>query len=266
MSFGLGGVGAFAGTLCPPQDSGMSVELRNVSKKFNIGGVQHMLFDNLNMRIGPGDRIGVLGLPKTGKTTLLKMICGTEFVYEGEIERTSRVSWPIPLADFLVGFIPVATNIRFIERLYGQKNEDFAREVAEKGDITEYLNKDLAECPRHVKTQLAFALGLGSDFDVYLFDDRLISGGKDYKDKAARLIEELGPNRALLIATGNPKEVQTYCTSVFVLNEGRAVYHADVKEGVKYFKSLQRKEDEEFDNPRDSKDAGDEDMGIDIGL
>ena len=244
----------------------MSLELHNVSKMINAGGVRHPLFENLNLRIETGDRVGILGMPKSGKSTLLRMICGTEPLFEGKIERTSRVSWPIPLSEIFASFATVATNIRFVGRIYGHVSDEFVKDIGKKGDIAEFLNTKLGDCPRHVKSQLAFALGIGMDFDLYLFDDRVVSGSKEYQEKALALVKELDPNRGLLVATSNPKEITAHCNAVFILHEAHVTHYADVKQGIKYFKSLKRDENQEFDDPRKDVEVAEEDMGIGIGL
>jgi capsular polysaccharide transport system ATP-binding protein len=214
----------------------MSVELRNVTKR--IGGGAQFLFEDLNLRIEAGERVGILGPPKSGKSTLLRLICGTEPIYDGAIERTSTVSWPIPLGDFLVTSCTVATNIRFVGRLYGNMSDDYVRRIGEIAGVSEFLNEELANCPRFVRPQLTFALGVGTEFDIYLFDDLVASGEKAFKEKATAFVQSMPASCGIVLATSLPKEVTTYCSSVFVLDGGHATHYDDVNEGVSHFKSL----------------------------
>jgi ATP-binding cassette subfamily F protein uup len=48
------------------------IELRNVSKRYG----NRQLVQNLDLSIGAGDRVGIIGLNGSGKTTLLNMIAG----------------------------------------------------------------------------------------------------------------------------------------------------------------------------------------------
>ena len=48
--------------------------LENVSKSFT----ERMLFDHISLGINEGDKIGVIGINGTGKSTLLKIIAGLE--------------------------------------------------------------------------------------------------------------------------------------------------------------------------------------------
>ncbi len=54
--------------------------LENVSKSFT----ERMLFDHINLGINEGDKIGVIGINGTGKSTLLKIIAGLEETDEGK--------------------------------------------------------------------------------------------------------------------------------------------------------------------------------------
>ena len=214
----------------------MSVELHNVTKR--LGGGQRTLFENVNLRVDIGERLGILGQPKSGKSTLLRLICGTEFNAEGIILRNSTVSWPIPFGDFLVASSTVATNIRFIGRLYGVGEGDFAQKIGELAGVTEFLNEELAACPPHVRVQLTFALGVGTDFDIYLFDENIAPGKKEFKEKALGIVQALTPRHGIVLATTVPKDITTYCDTVFVLDDGHAIHYENVDEGIKHYKSL----------------------------
>ena len=54
--------------------------LENVSKSFT----ERMLFDHISLGINEGDKIGVIGINGTGKSTLLKIIAGLEDTDEGK--------------------------------------------------------------------------------------------------------------------------------------------------------------------------------------
>jgi ATP-binding cassette subfamily F protein 3 len=54
-----------------------------------------MIFDAASLRLGHGDRIGLIGPNGSGKTTLLKIIAGQQEVDDGKVTRSSgtRVAW-----------------------------------------------------------------------------------------------------------------------------------------------------------------------------
>jgi capsular polysaccharide transport system ATP-binding protein len=220
----------------------MSVRLEKLTKTVLVDGKPRVLFDGLDLEIGGSDRVGILGLPKSGKTTLLRLICGTERPDSGRIHRDGKISWLIPSSDFLVTNSSVAWNIRSIGRLYGVNDPEFTRRVAELGGLVEYLNVPLSKCPPFVKQQLGFAAGIGMDFDLYLFDNRMVPSRKEFKDAAVVHLTERTEGKAVLVATGAAPTVAESCDTAYVLEYGRVTHFADVKEGADYFKDLLKAE------------------------
>lgn len=235
----------------------MSVTLENIRMAGTNPDAESLLFDGLSLHIGNNSRVGILGTGKSGKTTLLRLMCGTKQPDEGSIKRDGRVSWPIPLNSFLVSGHTLARNIRFIARLYGINDDNFPRRVVELVDLGEFLNTPLSKCPKTAKARLAFAIGVGIDFDLYLFDGSFGPADKPFKEKAVEISAARTAGRAVVVATGVPAEVEQNCESVYVLEQGRATYFAETRQGVEHFKQLLALEKKQ-DKGAGKRDLGDE--------
>lgn len=61
--------------------------IENMSKSYT----DRKLFDNLSLGINEGDKIGLIGINGTGKSTLLKIIAGIEDMDEGSLVKGKRV-------------------------------------------------------------------------------------------------------------------------------------------------------------------------------
>ncbi|MGB9666658.1 MAG: ABC-F family ATP-binding cassette domain-containing protein [Candidatus Cryosericum sp.] len=62
----------------------MPLILDNVEKMFG----ERLLFRSQHIAIGPGDKVGIVGLNGSGKTTLLRMLAGTDDDYAGTLQVT----------------------------------------------------------------------------------------------------------------------------------------------------------------------------------
>jgi capsular polysaccharide transport system ATP-binding protein len=216
----------------------MSITLRNIRKKSTSRGQVYTLFDGLDLDVEKGARIGILGPAKSGKSTLLRLICGTEFPDSGRVVSGLRVSWPIPLSTFIIDQSPMVVSIRFIARLYGVKDADFPRRVAESVGIADFLNVKLSMAPATAKGRLAFALGVWTDFDVYLFDDRLVPREKELQEQATALLDERLKERGYVLTSATTKDMEGRCDSIYVLEGGRAIHFADPAAGITYFNEV----------------------------
>jgi capsular polysaccharide transport system ATP-binding protein len=236
----------------------VSVRLENVTKAVQVRGRPHLLFDRLDLEIGPTSRVGILALPKAGKTTLLRMICGTAQPDSGLIRRDTTVSWLIPSSDFAVPSSSIAWNIRSMARIYGVRDRDFVQRVGELGGLTKHLNEPLGRCPPLLRTQLAFAVGIGMDFGLYLFDNQAAPPKKEIRAKAVESLRKRTEGRALLLATSAPTAVADICDSVYVLEQGRVTHFPDPEEAVEHFKALLKAEKERQKEQREQEDSDDD--------
>lgn len=212
-------------------------------------------------------RVGILGLPRSGKSTLLRMICETVHPDGGEIARTLSSSWPIPMNTFLLGHMSVASNIRFVGELYGDSSTRKIREVAELVEITDSLNVALNKCTPVVKRRLTFGLGVGFGFDVYLFDERVAAVDKEFQKRAMEIFHSLVPAHATVLATASSKGMADQCDTLYVLQDGTLTPWPDVKQGIRYFDSLTAKTPKpEVDTDSDKAEAFEGETEMEVGF
>jgi ABC-type polysaccharide/polyol phosphate transport system ATPase subunit len=236
----------------------MTIELHDITKGVLVQRKRRALFKHLDFWMEDGERVAVLGTRSTGKSMLLEIVCGAEPVDEGRVECTSKVSWPIPQMGFFTPQMSIVTNLRFFARMYGIDREKFVSEVAQLGEIEGHLNDKLGYCPKFVKQQLAFALAMWFDFDIYLFDDKLISTAKPFQQRATQILEARTRNKGILVATGSPAIALQYCTTAFVIDEGRAEHYTDMKAALKHFNSLSKDTKVEAEEPEPEDEEDDE--------
>lgn len=241
-----------------------AIRLENVQMAGGAKGGPRKLFEGLNLCIEPGARIGILGLPKSGKTTLLRLVCGTERNYTGTITGDMKCSWPIPFDGFFAPTSSIAWSLRWVARLYGVNDPDFASRIARMAQAHAYVNMPSAECPGPIKTQFAFALPLAMDFDLYLFDNVSVPGPKEFRDIGKSLVAEHTAGRATVIATGNEKEIEGNCRTAYVLENGRATYFADAEEAAKYFRELKKAEEARQKPVAEKGEAEEESVSSDL--
>ncbi|MEQ4518914.1 ABC-F family ATP-binding cassette domain-containing protein [Pseudarthrobacter sp. B907] len=67
------------------------LDLENVSLDFLGGSAGQKLFDNITLRLAPGERLGLVGVNGAGKTTLLKLLNGEIQPTSGKVKRGKTV-------------------------------------------------------------------------------------------------------------------------------------------------------------------------------
>ena len=63
------------------------INIEKITKSYT----DRKLFDNASFSLQEGEKVGIIGINGTGKTTLLKMIAGLEEADEGNITRANHI-------------------------------------------------------------------------------------------------------------------------------------------------------------------------------
>ena len=75
------------------------IELSRICKSYSLPhGKRKDVLRDVSITFRPGVNMGILGLNGQGKSTLIRIISGSERPDSGTVTRRSRVSWPIGFA------------------------------------------------------------------------------------------------------------------------------------------------------------------------
>ena len=69
----------------PPNLSEPVIELRNVVKRYTVGGGEIEILKSVSLQIGTGEFVAIVGPSGSGKSTLLNMITGIDRPTQGEV-------------------------------------------------------------------------------------------------------------------------------------------------------------------------------------
>jgi capsular polysaccharide transport system ATP-binding protein len=197
------------------------IRLEHVTRSYPTlhGGTVPVLRD-VNLDIGRGEKIGIIGKNGAGKSTLIRLISGAELPDSGKITRTMTVSWPLAFAG---GFQPSLTgldNLRFICRIYGQDWRDHLGYVEDFTELGRFLHEPLGTYSSGMRSRLAFALSMVIDFDCFLIDEIMAVGDHRFHEKCRIELFEKRANHAMIIVSHDPGFVRDHCDRLTVLAHG----------------------------------------------
>ncbi|RQR44712.1 ABC transporter ATP-binding protein [Burkholderia sp. Bp9131] len=196
------------------------IELKDVSKHYRLNNGAHIVFDNLNLQINRGEKIGVLGRNGAGKSTLIRLISGAELPTKGRVHRKMSVSWPLAFGGAFQGSLTGVDNIRFICRVY---NADLGKAIPLVEDFAElgrYLREPVKTYSSGMRARLAFAISMAIEFDCFLIDEVIAVGDARFHEKCQNELFEKRRDRAMVIVSHEPKNIQDHCDKALVLHRG----------------------------------------------
>lgn len=215
------------------------IEMRDVSKSYPIQGGFVRVFDDINLSVRPGQKIGILGRNGAGKSTMIRLIGGSELPDKGTITRTMTVSWPLAFGGAFQSTLTGLDNLRFICRIYGvdpDKRIDFVNEFSELG---KFLREPVRNYSSGMRARLAFAISMAIEFDCFLIDEIIAVGDSRFHQKCQIELFEKRADRAMILVSHNANYIKAHCQSIAVIEAGSLRHYDDVDEGIYSYSSKQ---------------------------
>src|SRR6478672_3892119 len=218
--------------------------------------------DDVSFTVQQGESIGLMGLNGSGKSTLLKMINGVMRPDAGKVLTRGRIAGLIATG---AGFHPQLTgrdNVYLNAAILGMTEAETRRkfdDIVEFADIGKFLDSPVGHYSSGMFARLGFAVAI--HVDIFLADEVLAVGDRPFKKKCLAKMQEIRDGGTTLFyvshATGS---VRKMCSRVLVLEKGVLAFDGPVDEGIKFL----HYDDDESDDPEQSDEMADEELGADI--
>lgn len=197
---------------------------------------------DINLHIGKGETVGILGRNGSGKSTLLQLICGTLSPDRGRIEVRGRIA---ALLELGAGFNPEFTgreNVYLGASLGGMS----AREIAAKlpsiiafAEIGDFIDRPVKTYSSGMYVRLAFAVAISADPDVLIVDEALSVGDEAFQRKCFARIEQMREGGAtVLFVSHSASAITDLCDRAVLLDGGELLGEGKPKEVVAWYQRL----------------------------
>lgn len=197
------------------------IEVRHVYKSF---GKEHVLHD-VSLSIPPGSIYGVVGNNGSGKTVLMKCICGfmkcdrgTVFVNGRQVGK--EVDFPDRLGVIIEtpGFIPNLSgykNLKILASLKGRIGRQEIRETMRKVGLEPDMRKPVAKYSLGMRQRLGIAQAIMEDPSVLVLDEPFNGLDRYGVVEIRELLKELkAGGKSILLASHNAQDIEELCDDV----------------------------------------------------
>lgn len=205
------------------------IRFAHVRKRFG----RQTVLDDLNLEIGRGERIALIGSNGAGKTTLIRCLLG-EYRHEGRIEvdgRSPRARRTEVLRH--IGFVPqispplrmpVGQLLRFAAGVCDSDPARMRAVAAELGlDVARHARQPFNRLSGGMKQKLLISIALGRDCDVLVLDEPAANLDPEARHRFFDLLAERQDRAAMLISSHRLDEVAPLVNRVIELDQGRVV-------------------------------------------
>ena len=203
---------------------------------------------DINFEVEQGEVLGIIGKNGAGKSTLLKILSRVTSPTTGLIKSNGRIA---SLLEVGTGFHPEMTgreNIYLNGAILGmtkaeikQKEEDI---IAFSG-CAGYIDTPVKRYSSGMTVRLAFAVAAHLEPDILIVDEVLAVGDAEFQKKAIGKMQDIskGQGRTVLFVSHNMSAIQSLCTRVLLLDNGRLVKmkNSEPRKVIEKYLSLNKK-------------------------
>ena len=236
------------------------VEARGLSKRYPVVGARGdrlsalwlllwglppkrevTVLEGIDLRILPGQSVGIVGENGAGKSTLLKLLTGTLSPSAGDVQRRARIG---ALLELGAGFHPEYSgrdNVRMAAAIHGLAGDALVAKLPEIeafAEIGRYFDEPVKHYSSGMVVRLGFAVIAATRPDLLITDEVLAVGDERFQKKCVRWIDGyLASGGTLLLVSHSLYHVRKLCRQAVWLKEGRIAASGDVHDVTRAYES-----------------------------
>lgn len=204
------------------------IEIEHVTKKFKEDTVLH----DINISMEQGRVYGFSGNNGSGKTVLMKCICGFLPVTEGTIRVNGKaigreIDFPENVGVIIEtpGFLTNLSGMRNLEILAALRGKIGRKEIAyaiRKAGLEPSLRKSVSKYSLGMRQRLGIAQAIMEDPEFLILDEPFNGLDKHGVADIRKLLLELkGQGKTIILASHNSEDIRILCDKVYEMDGGR---------------------------------------------
>ena len=202
--------------------------IENLSKTIK----NNKILDNVNLTFESGHVYGLVGRNGSGKTMLLRAICGLIFPDSGKViidgkQLHKDISFPescgiiIENTDLLPNF-SAFDNLKMLSEIKNTANDNMIKSAIKSVGLAPDSKKKVKTFSLGMKQRLSIAQTLFEDPDILLLDEPTNALDEDGVNDVRRiLLEQKKKNKLIIIASHNKEDISLLSDTVISVSNGR---------------------------------------------
>lgn len=222
-----------------PQDRLKALLFSRFGKSY---GKKFWALRGVDLHVGRGEAVGIVGRNGSGKSTLLQIIAGTLRPTTGSVVTRGRIAALLELGS---GFNPEYTgreNVYMNASILGMTPEQVNQRldgILSFADIGHFVDQPVKTYSSGMFVRLAFAVAVNVEPDVLIVDEALSVGDLNFQSKCFRKIREFRERGvSILLCTHDMSALTRFCDRAIVLERGRVQGSGTAKAMVDLYKQV----------------------------
>ncbi len=201
----------------------------------NYGAIEAV--KDISFKVDRGEVLGFLGPNGAGKTTLMRMLTcfltptsgtatiGGHDILNESLKARSIIGY-LPETNPLYSDMTTDLYLRFIGEMRGFRGKELEKRVEsikETCQLKEVQTQNLDTLSKGYKRRVGLAQALIHDPEILILDEPTDGLDPNQKHDVRRLINQMAPNKCIVISTHILEEVDAVCSRAIIINNGEIV-------------------------------------------
>lgn len=204
------------------------IKIKNAGKK--IKGI--WIFQNINVSFCTGKIYGLIGRNGSGKTMLLKSICGLVRLTDGSIYVNSKeIGTDIDVPDSIGAIIEVPgflshisgfSNLKYLARLKNTINDDRIKQSMEIAGLDPKSRKHVGKYSLGMRQRLGIAQAIMENPEILLLDEPMNGLDQQGVNDVKQLLKALrSEGKTIILASHHSEDIDELCDEVYRMEAGK---------------------------------------------
>ncbi|MDX6666744.1 MAG: lipopolysaccharide transport system ATP-binding protein [Solirubrobacteraceae bacterium] len=197
---------------------------------------------DVDLRIAPGETVGLIGRNGAGKTSTLRVLGGIIPPTAGRVACGGQV---VTLLELGAGFsrdFSGRENIYLNGALHGLTKAEVEQRldsIVAFSELHDFIDVPVKTYSAGMMVRLGFAIAAHLDADVLLIDELLAVGDEAFQRKCLRRISErIALGTTVVLVSHDAGAIERVCERVVVLDGGRVVFDGSTADGLLFYHRL----------------------------
>ena len=203
------------------------IDVKNVTKKYR----EYTVVNNVSLTVERGNIVGLIGRNGSGKTVLMKMICGLVAPTSGEISvNNSIVGKDIDIPNNIgviietPGFLPnfsAYNNLMQLAKINRKIGKTEVYNAIKKVGLNPDEKKHVGKFSLGMRQRLGLAQAIMEDPDLLILDEPMNGLDKESVSEIREHLMELRKSgKTILLTSHSAEDINVLCDEVFEMNKG----------------------------------------------
>lgn len=205
-----------------------AIIIKKATKKFK----DTIVLDGISVSFEKGKVHGLVGRNGSGKTMLMKCICGIVPLTDGEISVNGEIigkDADIPKNVGVIietpGFLPgysAYNNLKFLADISGKADKAAIRKAIQSVGLDPDSKKHVGKYSLGMRQRLGLAQAIMENPDILILDEPMNGLDKDgVRDMRQYLLDLKAKGKTILIASHSAEDIDVLCDTVYEIDKGK---------------------------------------------